>query len=135
MDKILPIIKPKQTFKHMALMYELDIREYGEITDPKELHQMICDSVNATQFPIMTELPSWIIMTHRQFVALLPYTSEMMDTTDRFYQTPHNVMEVEVDLETDPVSEDEVLKNYDPEVEAFEQDPVITKPVPGRWSR
>lgn len=132
-EKLLPIVKPKQTFKQNMLQWELDIREYGEINTPAEIHKMIVASVLATQHPIMLELPSWIIMTHRQFVNLLPYTAEMEFTTDRIYVTPYNVMEVDVDVDTDHVDQDEVLLTEAPEVEAFEQPAAI--PSGGRWSR
>lgn len=139
-DRALPIVKPKDTFKHGAIQRELDIREYGEITKPAEVHKVIVESVKRTQFPIITgELPSWIVMTHRQFVELLPYTAEMMYTEGRIYVTQYNVMEIIVDVDADTVSEDEVLQTFDPAVEEFErqQNLINTEALESnsRWSR
>lgn len=139
-DRALPIVKPTDVFRHGAIQRQLNIVEYGEITKPAEVHKVIVESVKKTQFPIfLGDLPSWILMTHRQFVELLPYTAEMMYTEGRIYITPYNVMEVEVLEGADDVGEDEVLQTFDPAVEAFEREQQLinTQQLEGnsRWSR
>lgn len=133
-----PIIKPRQTFKHGILTYELDIRDAGEFQG-EDLKKLIFESMKSyTASLILKPLPDWLLLTHRQFVSIMPYTAEMMYTTDRFFMTPFNVMEIEVDINNDTVQEGEVLETFDPMVLAAGQDPSVIETGQvqnSRWAR
>jgi len=94
-------VQPKQVFRGTILtpVYALDMRVSDKIG--AELKDEIMASVIATQNIIMRELPSILIVSHKQFISLNEYTEEMYQTTDRLFATPLNVMEVEVDEELD----------------------------------
>jgi len=81
---------------------ELDMRISPKLG--RELRDEIHANVMATQKFLITQLPGWLILSHKQFVSLLDYTTEMYQTKDRMFITPHNVMEVVVDEDLDPVS-------------------------------
>lgn len=88
-------VKPRQTFAHGAVQYELDVRKVPELG--KDLKKLIFRSVDKTQQTIMTELPSFLVLTSQQYVSLLDYTEQMYESTERMFRTPLNVMEVLVD--------------------------------------
>jgi hypothetical protein len=133
-----PIIKPTETFRGGVIQKQLDLRDVGEFLG-EDLHQVIIGSVAATQQWMITELPSFLLLTHRQFVSIMPYTAEMMYTEDRFYKTALNVMEIVVNIEDDTVHEGEVLETFDPMVLAAGNEPGLieggdVKPN-SRWAR
>lgn len=92
----MPIVKPTKSLRGLTL----DMRVSNKLG--LELAQEIRKSVQATQEPIMTDLPSVLMVTPQQFASLNSYTEEMYRTTDRIFRTPHNVMEVAIDTEIDP---------------------------------
>lgn len=113
-------VRPRQVIKYGRPGVSIDIRGFDRNMKKEELHQAICDSVYHTQHPIIvSDLPNWIIMSHKQFVTLLPYTEEMYMTDDRMYTTPMNVMEVEVDEDLDTVRPEDNVIVEDPTLEAF----------------
>lgn len=77
---------------------QLDARIVPSIKH-EELKQLIWDSVERTQKPIMQELPDQLFVTQQQFASLNNYTEAMADTEDRMMLTPWNVMEVYPDRE------------------------------------
>lgn len=85
------IVQPTNTKRGV----ELDMRISPKLGP--ELNQEIIESVAATQRFILKPLPNWLIVTYDQFVSLHRYTQPIEGTSDRLYQTPLNVMEVEVD--------------------------------------
>ncbi len=93
---------------------EMDVRDvklFGA-----DLQRHINEQVRDSQTIIITELPAWLNVSHKQFVSLLDYTSEMHDTRDRMFLTPYNVMEVVVDESLDTV--------YDGDIENLTTDPI-----------
>ena len=64
-----------------------------------ELAQVIRDSVERTQRPIVRTLPDQLFVTQSQFASLQNFTEPMADTEDRMFLTPFNIMEVLVDRE------------------------------------
>jgi hypothetical protein len=99
------IVKPRQTFAHGAVQYELDVRHVPEIG--ADLKKVILASVDHTQSVIMMELPSFLVVTKKQYVSLLDYTQQMYESTERMFRTPLNVMEVLVDNENEHVDPDQ----------------------------
>ena len=113
-------VRPQQVIKFGRPGVSIDIRGFDRKMKKEELHQAICDSVYHTQHPIIvSEIPNWIIMSHKQFVTLLPYTAEMYMTDDRMYTTPMNVMEVEVDENLDTVRPEDIVIVEDPTIAEF----------------
>lgn len=113
-------VRPQQMIKYGRPGVSIDIRGFNPKMTREELHAAICDSVYHTQRPIIiSEIPNWIIMSHKQFVMLLPYTAEMYMTDDRMYTTPMNVMEVEVDENLDTVRPEDIVIVEDPTIQAF----------------
>lgn len=116
-------VRPQQVIKYGRPGVSIDIRGFSSKMTKEELHEAICSSVYHTQRPIIvSDLPNWIIMSHKQFVMLLPYTAEMYMTDDRMYTTPMNVMEVEVDENLDTVRPEDVVITEDPDILEFESE-------------
>lgn len=106
------IVRPKRTTRGL----ELDVRVVPLLGS--DLREVIINSVDHTQKFVVTDLPNWLIVSHKQFVSLLDYTQEMHDTKDRMFLTPLNVMEVEVDENLDPV----VLVGEDPTGDSWDKE-------------
>lgn len=71
-----------------------------------ELALQISESVAHTQKFVITDIPSTLIVTQKQFASLQNYTEEMYDTTDRMFRTGDGyVMEVTIDRDIDTVRE------------------------------
>lgn len=128
-------IRAQQVVKAMMPGVEIDIRGLSSKLKKEDLHDIICESVRRTQQPIIVcDLPNWLTMSHKQFVKLLPYTAEMYQTEDRMYQTPMNIMEVEVDEDLETVRpedivivEDPTLKDFESELDSAGESEVYTK--------
>lgn len=111
-DRVLqPPVKPTQTFKFEIVTWILDMRKATDLLG-KDLSELITRSVFHTQHPILQPLPDWLSLTERQFVSLLDFTEPLEDggLGGRIFITPFNVMEVDVDLETGPLSDAEALE-------------------------
>lgn len=106
-----PPVKPTQTFKFQIITWVLDMRTATDLLG-KDLSELITRSVFTIQHPILQPLPDWLMLTERQFVSLLDFTEPLEDggLGGRIFITPFNVMEVDVDLETDPLSDAEALE-------------------------
>ena len=126
-----PVIKPTQDFKFGIICEILDMRDATDLLG-KELADLITRSVAKTQSFILAPLPNWLILSHKQFDSLLDYTQPMEEgnADGRIFITPYNVMEVDVDLDLDPVGE--TLDVADPNDPGFDY---YGTPQGGRFSQ
>lgn len=86
--------------------------------DGDKLKEEIFESVKHSQRgQLYRELPSVLIISHKQFVSLQDDLPQMHDSKERFYYTPLNVMEVEVDetLDKQQLMEDNFGEDWDGE--------------------
>ncbi len=89
------IVRPTERF---GGIYTLDMRVTSK--QHQELADIINESVDHTQKFLVTEVPSILIVTEKQFASLNNFTEEMLTVRDRFFQTKSGyVMEVEIDEE------------------------------------
>lgn len=67
-----------------------------------DLADSIRESVEATQKPIMLELPNVLMLSHKQFASLVP-DAQKWNVKNQLFRTPLNVMDVAVDIEMEPL--------------------------------
>lgn len=104
MPTVLPVVRPTKLFQNLENHFVLDMRA-ANVTGDK-LAELIVDSVEATQLPIVQNLPDMITLSHKQFISVETNTEAMDATEDRVYVTPYNAMEVTIDKNYQTVDED-----------------------------
>lgn len=81
----------------------------------KELDILIKQSMERqnTWFAL-SKMPDVLKVTQKQFASLNDFTEAMYNTTDRFFNSGYNVMEVEIDREIDTITEiDDIMEDVE----------------------
>lgn len=101
---------------------ELDMRVSPLVGE--KLMELVLESVKKTQEGgILKPLPDVLRISHKQFISIEDDTEQFRDTKFRFFFTPLNAMEVEVDETFDVVDVDHVIEAK----EQGEDSGIITK--------
>ena len=114
--RTLPAVRPTEHFLGDGVKHKvLDMRVANVFG--ADLHQLILESVKATQLLSGIDLPDIIVLSHKQFISVEANTQNMDYTEGRIYVTPMNVMEVEVDHDYQHVDDDllDVMIGYESE--------------------
>lgn len=90
------VIRPVKSLTANTLDFR-GVKKYGH-----ELVESVMKSIEATQRPIMNELPDMLVLSHKQFASLVP-PERAYFTKDQLFHTPLNSMDVYVDTEVEPL--------------------------------